>query len=100
MSPFLGGDENGGRIVPQALNVPLVASPAAPGLFGWSHQNERGYQIKEEPMGSKRSMKIIVLGAGASGINFLKTAKDKLENIELVCYEKNKDVGGTWLENV
>ena len=45
---------------------------------------------------------IVLAGAGASGIDFLHFARDELEKplgIELVCYEKNADVGGTWLEN-
>ena len=50
-------------------------------------------------MGSKKRMKIIVLGAGASGINFAKISQEKLQNVEVTCYEKNNDVGGTWLEN-
>lgn len=80
-------------------NIPLVASPSAPELFGWSSKNDGGYRINEQPMGTKRDMRIIVLGAGASGINFCKTAEEDLENVKIVCYEKNDDVGGTWLEN-
>ncbi|KAJ9157859.1 FAD/NAD-P-binding domain-containing protein [Pleurostoma richardsiae] len=98
MSPLIE-DDVPTRTIPSIRKVPLVASPAAPELFNWPTTNENGYKIKEEPMGTKRPMKIIVLGAGASGINFLKTAADKLDNIEVVCYEKNADVGGTWLEN-
>ncbi|KAH8886537.1 FAD/NAD(P)-binding domain-containing protein [Thozetella sp. PMI_491] len=83
----------------EGSKVPLVASPSAPDLFNWPRMNDRGYTIKEEPMGTKRPMKVILLGAGASGIDFLKRAKDKLENVDVACYEKNDDVGGTWLEN-
>jgi hypothetical protein len=102
MSPFIDAAAATGRSNPvprDTLDLPSVASPDAPRLYNWTNVNERGYQINEEPMGTKRPMKIIVLGAGASGINFLKTAQDRLENVELVCYEKNKNVGGTWLEN-
>lgn len=45
---------------------------------------------------------MILAGAGASGIDFLHFARKELEaplGVELVCYEKNRDVGGTWLEN-
>ncbi|KAL1865924.1 hypothetical protein VTK73DRAFT_5008 [Phialemonium thermophilum] len=99
MSPLI--DDGAPTVtVPSVQKVPLVASPAAPKLFGWPTTNENGYTIREQPMGTKRPMKVVVLGAGASGINFLKMAADKLENVELVCYEKNSDVGGTWLENV
>lgn len=42
---------------------------------------------------------MIHIGAGASGIIFSKFSEDRLKNIELQIYEKNVDVGGTWLEN-
>jgi hypothetical protein len=79
--------------------IPIVAAPSAPDLFHWPRQNDRGYTIKEEPLGTKSPFKIIVMGAGASGISFCKTAAEKLENVEVVCYEKNDEVGGTWYEN-
>ncbi|CAK7206931.1 hypothetical protein SEUCBS139899_009738 [Sporothrix eucalyptigena] len=79
--------------------IPLVASPDAPTLFNWKSTDDNGYQIHEQVMGTKRQMKIVILGAGASGINFLKLAQDQLEDVELVCLEKNPEVGGTWYEN-
>ena len=85
---------------PVIQGLPEVASPQAPQLFHWPIENEQGYRINETPMGTRRPLRIIVLGAGASGINFVKKAQDDLENIEVVCYEKNAEVGGTWLENV
>jgi cation diffusion facilitator CzcD-associated flavoprotein CzcO len=39
------------------------------------------------------------MGCGASGISFAKFAQDELKNVDMVLYEKNSDVGGTWLEN-
>jgi len=57
--------------------------------------NDHGYQICEEPLGIKRKIKVIILGAGASGIDFFKNAEEKLENVEIQCYEKNHDIGGT-----
>lgn len=57
--------------------------------------NSRGYQIQEEPLGSKRRLKVIILGAGASGIDFFKNAEERLEHVEIQCYEKNSDIGGT-----
>ena len=57
--------------------------------------NGRGYQILEEPLGAKRRLKVIILGAGASGIDFFKNAEERLENVDIQCYEKNEDIGGT-----
>ncbi|PVH93371.1 FAD/NAD(P)-binding domain-containing protein [Periconia macrospinosa] len=61
--------------------------------------DQHGYRIREEPMGTKRKVKVILMGAGASSLNFFKKAEEEMENLEIVCYEKNHDVGGTWLEN-
>lgn len=59
-------------------------------------RDETGYQIREQPYGTKRKVKVILMGAGASTLNFLKQAEEQLENVEIRVYEKNKDVGGTW----
>ena len=67
--------------------------------LGWMTTNARGYTIEEEPYGTKRKLRVIHIGAGASGITFAKFLEDRLENVEFQIYEKNADVGGTWLEN-
>jgi cation diffusion facilitator CzcD-associated flavoprotein CzcO len=46
-----------------------------------------------------RPMKVICIGAGMSGILVGSTFPQKIPNLELVIYEKNTDVGGTWFEN-
>lgn len=61
--------------------------------------DQHGYRIKEQPMGTKRKVKVILMGAGASSLNFFKKAEEEMTNLDMVCYEKNSDVGGTWLEN-
>lgn len=61
--------------------------------------DQHGYRIKEQPMGTKKRVKAILMGAGASSLNFFKKAEEEMENFEIICYEKNHDVGGTWLEN-
>lgn len=66
----------------------------------WSAPSDRGYvvsehMINEPPIG--KGLKIIMLGAGASGIDFLHYAPKALEGlgVEIVCYDKNLEVGGT-----
>lgn len=66
---------------------------------GWMVQNTRGYRIHEEPYDTARKIRVIHIGAGASGIAFSKFVEDQCENVEVQIYEKNKDIGGTWLEN-
>ena len=55
--------------------------------------------ILEQLCGSRKKLRIAVLGAGVSGIDFFKRAEEKLKHVDIVCYEKNNEVGGTWLEN-
>jgi cation diffusion facilitator CzcD-associated flavoprotein CzcO len=52
-------------------------------------------------LGKARPIRVVVVGAGISGIAAVKMFKDKFKNkpVELVIYEKNHEVGGTWLEN-
>jgi cation diffusion facilitator CzcD-associated flavoprotein CzcO len=66
---------------------------------GPPEQDQYGYRIREQPMGTKRRIKVILMGAGASALNFFKKAEEEMQNLNIVCYEKNHDIGGTWLEN-
>ena len=83
--------------------LPIGSHPTANGAADGSHamnaHSSGDVTIREEPYGTKKKMRIALLGAGVSGLNFFKFAEEKLENVEIVCYEKNSDVGGTWLEN-
>jgi hypothetical protein len=66
---------------------------------GWPTANSEGFRILEQPYGTRRKLRVIHIGGGASGICFSRFAEQRLQNVELQIYEKNKDVGGTWLEN-
>ena len=57
------------------------------------------YTVREQPLGTTRHIRIVGIGAGASGLNLIRTARLNLTDYEIVVYEKNTDVGGTWLEN-
>lgn len=46
-----------------------------------------------------RPMKVIVIGAGLSGILAGIRFPQYIKNLDLIIYEKNSDVGGTWHEN-
>jgi len=56
-------------------------------------------QVPEYPQCTPGPIKIIHVGAGASGLLFAQKARKWLQNFELVCYEKNDSIGGTWYEN-
>ncbi|GKZ91462.1 hypothetical protein AnigIFM59636_003719 [Aspergillus niger] len=57
------------------------------------------YEIIDEPSRSRRKIRIVVIGAGASALNFAHDIDQSTLDIELVLYEKNPEVGGTWFEN-
>lgn len=44
-------------------------------------------------------MRVVVIGAGFSGIYCGVRIPQRLRNVELCIYEKNADVGGAWYEN-
>jgi hypothetical protein len=52
-------------------------------------------QMPSGRYGDRKKMSIAVIGAGASGLNFFNAAEEKLQNVEITCFEKNQDIGGT-----
>jgi cation diffusion facilitator CzcD-associated flavoprotein CzcO len=57
------------------------------------------YSVTESPLGSTRQLRVVTIGAGASGLNLARQVELHMENVEHIIYEKNEDVGGTWFEN-
>lgn len=57
------------------------------------------FHLKDEPVENFRPLRVVVIGAGFSGIYMGIRISEKLRNIDLVMYDKNKELGGTWLEN-
>lgn len=57
------------------------------------------YDPKDDPVENFRRMKVIAIGAGFSGIYMGIRIPEWLRNVELVVYEKNDGLGGTWWEN-
>lgn len=53
-------------------------------------------EIKEEFYGSRKKLRIGILGASISTLNFLHFLQEKIpaESVEVVVWEKNSDVGG------
>ena len=59
------------------------------------------YRIIERPIGSRRPLRVVCMGAGYSGLMMAIMFNEKMKNSNatLAVYEKNEDIGGTWLEN-
>jgi ribulose 1,5-bisphosphate synthetase/thiazole synthase len=85
--------------------MPSALVPTAPVLAQYSglppHTNEAGYKVPDitfrDP--KNRRMRVVTIGAGYSGILLAYKLERELQNVEHVVYEKNRDIGGAWLEN-
>ncbi|KUI58951.1 Putative sterigmatocystin biosynthesis monooxygenase stcW [Cytospora mali] len=54
---------------------------------------------REEAIYNERHVKVICVGAGASGLCLAYKLQRSFKNHSLTIYEKNPSVGGTWFEN-
>jgi ribulose 1,5-bisphosphate synthetase/thiazole synthase len=81
----------------------MSAVPNLPSDTPALDQNVNGidtsFTINDTPIENLRPLKVIIIGAGYSGIYHGIRIPEKLRNVELVIYEKNAGVGGTWYEN-
>ncbi|PWY72573.1 steroid monooxygenase [Aspergillus eucalypticola CBS 122712] len=58
------------------------------------------YELSKLSFDTPRRLKVIVAGAGISGISFAHAVESgQLPNVDLQILEKNAGIGGTWLEN-
>lgn len=57
------------------------------------------YTFPDVTMGTRRRVRVITIGGGASAINFAFQFKTHMRELEHVAYERNSELGGTWLEN-
>ncbi|KAK0757040.1 hypothetical protein N5P37_010566 [Trichoderma harzianum] len=59
------------------------------------------YTVSDQWIGEPRPVRVVVVGAGIGGIAAVKLFRETFQDrpTTLVIYEKNHDVGGTWLEN-
>ncbi|KAJ9144942.1 Cyclohexanone monooxygenase [Pleurostoma richardsiae] len=68
-----------------------------------AYTNGRGGAADSEPITKplydERDMKIICIGAGASGLVFAYKLQRSFEKFSLTIYEKNTELSGTWFEN-
>lgn len=72
-----------------------TVKPLAPYDFDPSNPGN----LKRRAVDNLRRIKVICIGAGMSGIITGVLFPRSIENLDLVIYEKNADVGGTWFES-
>lgn len=73
--------------------------PSANDVTGEVRASKDQYAVTEAPLGTARQLRVIMAGAGASGLNLARHMDLHMLNFELQIYEKNAGVGGTWFEN-
>ncbi|KAI9663199.1 MAG: hypothetical protein M1821_008247 [Bathelium mastoideum] len=55
--------------------------------------------IREEPVYARKKIDVVCVGAGVSGLAAAIQVQQSMSDCEFDIYEKNGDLGGTWLEN-
>lgn len=84
-----------------AMHVENMASNgnhAVNGVNGEHHTDSKTdqFQMHDTVIENFRPIKVIVIGAGYSGIYHGIRIPERIKNCDLVIYEKNAGVGGTW----
>ncbi|KAL9092883.1 MAG: hypothetical protein Q9165_004301 [Trypethelium subeluteriae] len=71
------------------------------GKFVYGPPGSSGYDIPDIIYDNpdNRRIRVLTIGAGVSGILLAYKIQKELKNIDHVIYEKNAEVGGTWIEN-
>ncbi|PPJ56015.1 hypothetical protein CBER1_03410 [Cercospora berteroae] len=70
--------------------------------YDYSQFGSNGYEVPQDRCyrdPSNRKIRVLTIGAGISGILMAYQIQKQCENVEHVIYEKNENIGGTWLEN-
>jgi hypothetical protein len=57
------------------------------------------YVVEENVLGHGRPMRVVCIGAGATGLDLAYRVSKHLQSVELQLYDKNEILGGTWFEN-
>ncbi|KAM4066273.1 NAD(P)-binding rossmann-like domain-containing protein [Hirsutella rhossiliensis] len=63
------------------------------------HGPSSSFKCRDAPLHANRHLRVICIGAGASGLYLAYKLKYYFTDFTLNIYEKNPEVGGTWFEN-
>lgn len=70
------------------VSQPETAAPEAP-----------KHLLEDRSIDDNRPLRVLVIGAGISGILSCIRFRQRIQNLEICVYDKNEDIGGTWFEN-
>ncbi|KAF2769857.1 FAD/NAD(P)-binding domain-containing protein [Teratosphaeria nubilosa] len=82
--------------------APDLNAVASGEKFDYSTPGSSGYDIDQNITWNdpkNRKLRVLAIGAGVSGILMAYRIQKDCPNVDLSIYEKNEDIGGTWLEN-
>ncbi|KAL4772701.1 hypothetical protein BDW60DRAFT_216331 [Aspergillus nidulans var. acristatus] len=83
------GTSEPNHVVKAAISRPAVAQSAV----------TEPWIVEERSIDAYRPMRVVVIGSGISGIISSIRLRQRIGKLDLCVYEKNADIGGTWLEN-
>jgi NADPH-dependent 2,4-dienoyl-CoA reductase/sulfur reductase-like enzyme len=66
------------------------------GANGSASGTTPAFTLRNEPVENLRPLRVVVVGAGFSGIVAAIRIPEKLRNVDLTVYEKNEGLGGVW----
>ncbi|KAF5598955.1 sterigmatocystin biosynthesis monooxygenase stcW [Fusarium pseudocircinatum] len=64
-----------------------------------SGENRAKFTLKDTPVENQRPMRVVIIGAGFSGIYSTIRMTQRLRNIDLTVYEMNEETSGVWWLN-
>ncbi|UZP43161.1 hypothetical protein NXS19_010977 [Fusarium pseudograminearum] len=79
--------------------TPSVSTTEIPALAQTTPQEKTKPSPSQRCMDQARPLKVIYIGGGISGICGAIEFRKQVPDVDLVIYEKNPDLGGTWFEN-
>jgi cation diffusion facilitator CzcD-associated flavoprotein CzcO len=85
---------NGTARASKGIITPLDAQPVEEGMAPRTR-----CIVEERSVDEVRPLRIVIIGAGISGILACIRLMQRIPNLQLCIYDKNPDIGGTWFEN-
>ena len=82
------------------IMAPDLNAVAAGDRFDYSQPGSAGYNIDQNTTWmdpNNRKLRVLTVGGGVTGILMAYQIQKYCENVDHVIYEKNDDIGGTWL---
>lgn len=103
MGDILSNNSSLSAAAKDALNFYQTAAQQQPNpsqTNAYKEEDSLAFEMSRVSMRTQRPLKILCCGAGISGLNLAhEVGNGKFGNAELIIYEKNSDIGGTWFEN-